>query len=39
VGNDFTPFKLPTEPGDTPLVQWNIHDYKCTGCGQAANNG
>ena len=36
---DFTPFKLPTEPDDAPLVQWNGNDYKCTGCGGSVPHG
>jgi hypothetical protein len=35
----FTPFPVPIKPDDTPLVQWNREDYKCSGCGGSIPHG
>jgi hypothetical protein len=35
----FVPFKVPTGPDDTPLVQWDRDNYKCTGCGGPVPDG
>ncbi len=35
----FTPFPVPTHPGDTPLVTHAGFDYLCTGCGAHIPDG
>jgi hypothetical protein len=35
----FKPFKVPTEPGDTPLVTHAGFAYRCTGCGGEVPDG
>ena len=35
----FTPFPLPRDPEDTPLVTPNGVSYRCTGCGGPVPDG
>lgn len=35
----FTPFPVPVQPDDTPLVTHEGDHYRCTGCGEPAPSG